>query len=58
MEVILKVNTFTRPYNFSGLPTGEYTIVVEDGTGKHVNIISYRVNKDKNMLRLSKILSL
>src|SRR5690242_12927838 len=33
-ETLRKVNGFLRPYNFDGLPEGEYTIRVEDEYGK------------------------
>ena len=33
-EVLIDVKSFVRPYNFSELPEGEYTIVVADKNGK------------------------
>lgn len=33
-EKLISIQEFARPYNFSELPKGDYTIFVEDGSGK------------------------
>ncbi|MBX2946844.1 MAG: hypothetical protein KF725_13500 [Cyclobacteriaceae bacterium] len=52
-EVIVNVSTFSRPYNFNGLPYGKYTLVIEDSTGKHEEILEYLV-KERGLLRFQK----
>jgi len=37
-----KMDGFMRPYNFDGLPEGQYTIKVEDENGKTVEKINYK----------------
>jgi hypothetical protein len=44
-EVLNNVGSFKRPYNFSELAQGNYTIVIEDKNGKQVENVSYRLNK-------------
>ena len=44
-EVLNNVASFVRPYNFSELPEGEYTIVVEDKNGKQVEKVQYSMSK-------------
>ncbi len=44
-EKIQHVVSFIRPYNFSKLGEGEYTIEVVDKYGKQVEIINYSLNK-------------
>lgn len=40
-EEIKRQNNFVRPYNLDGLPYGEYSIVLEDESGRAVEKISY-----------------
>ncbi len=51
-EVILNVNMFSRPYNFTGLPSGEYSVIIEDTTGKQEEIIVHQVSKEKRFFKL------
>jgi hypothetical protein len=44
-EVFNNVSSFKRPYNFSQLTEGQYTIVVEDKKGKQVEQVNYTMNK-------------
>ncbi|MBX2970453.1 MAG: hypothetical protein KF803_13875 [Cyclobacteriaceae bacterium] len=54
-EVIAQVSAFIRPYNFSGMEAGEYTIVLEDKTGKQVEKISYRKNVVVSTIHVAKL---
>jgi len=44
-ETLKKVDSFVRPYNFSSLPEGDYTIEVADGSSCKVEKVSYRNKK-------------
>lgn len=44
-EAFANVSSFKRPYNFSQLEEGQYTIVIEDKNGKHVDQVNYTMNK-------------
>lgn len=44
-EVLANVTSFVRPYNFSELNEGEYTIVVEGKNGKQAEKINYEAQK-------------
>lgn len=54
-EVIANVNSFSRPYNFNGLPAGEYTLYIESTSGKYEEKIAYQGNKERGMLRFFKL---
>ncbi|MBX2963129.1 MAG: hypothetical protein KF687_11505 [Cyclobacteriaceae bacterium] len=54
-EVIGNASSFSRPYNFSGLATGEYTIEIEDATGKHEQVINHTTARPKTTLRFPRI---
>lgn len=54
-EVMNNVASFIRPYNFTQLAEGEYTIVLEDKTGKQVEKVNYRLNKVESIIRVSKL---
>lgn len=59
-EVIRKTDNFMRPYDFSSLPEGNYTIALSDGHVKHIGKVGHfhpahilpmrviRANKDEN----------
>jgi hypothetical protein len=49
-EVLNNVSSFKRPYNFSQLSEGQYTIVVEDKNGKHVDQVNYTMNKVQSFI--------
>jgi hypothetical protein len=38
-EVLLNTSSFVRPYNFSHLAEGEYTVILEDKNGKQAEKI-------------------
>ena len=44
-EEIRTSGSFVRPYNFSNLPYGDYTIVVKDELGQYNEKVSYSANK-------------
>jgi hypothetical protein len=54
-EVLSGVASFKRPYNFSQLPHGEYTIVIEDKNGKQFEQVNYTLNKIESFIRVSKV---
>jgi hypothetical protein len=54
-EVMTGVSSFIRPYNFSQLTEGEYTIVLEDKAGKQVEQVSYHLNKVESLISVSKL---
>lgn len=54
-EVIKKVGGFLRPYNFEGLPYGEYTIEVEDNHQRTVERVDYQSEKVKQLAKLVKV---
>jgi hypothetical protein len=48
---------FTRPYNFSNLKEGDYTIAVEDGSGTKVEKINHRSLKQSKAFHVVKLSS-
>lgn len=56
-ETIKHVDGFMRPYNFSNLPEGDYTVELTDHTGKKVEKVSYRSVKTEQLAGLIKISS-
>ena len=54
-ETIHKVDAFIRPYNFKGLPEGQYTIVVEDEAGQAVEKVNYKNEKVEKLIRIAKL---
>ena len=57
VEVLNNVASFVRPYNFSEMPEGEYTIVVNDKNGKHAEKINYASNKINSFISVSEIIN-
>src|SRR6187431_579412 len=54
-ETIKHVDGFMRPYNFSNLEEGDYTVELIDHTGKKIEKISYRNHKIERLAGLIKI---
>ena len=54
-EVMSNVASFVRPYNFSELPEGEYTIVLEDKNGKQVEKVNYAMNKIVSFVKVTEV---
>ena len=54
-ETMTNADGFVRPYNFRELPEGQYTITVEDETGKTVEKVSYAEGKVEKLIRIQKL---
>jgi hypothetical protein len=54
-ETIKKSDGFVRPYNFSHLPDGEYTIQIDDKNGRQIQKISYKREKTETFAHLLKV---
>lgn len=54
-ETLNNVTSFKRPYNFSNLAQGEYTIVLEDKNGKQVENVRYRMNTVNSFIHVAAI---
>ena len=54
-ETMRKIENFMRPYNFSSLPAGEYTITIVDGNGKRSHNITHSVQSNERAASLSRL---
>jgi flagellar hook assembly protein FlgD len=54
-ESFNKKSEFTRPYNFNGLPEGEYTIEVKDNFGRKIEKVNYSLGTVKSIIKVSKM---
>jgi hypothetical protein len=54
-ETLNKMTAFVRPYNFSELPEGEYTIELTDSQGKKVEKVNYSLGAVKSLVRVTKL---
>jgi hypothetical protein len=54
-ETLRKVDGFVRPYNFSSLPEGEYTIKISDKFGRQIEKITYKKEKSEPLAHLLKV---
>jgi hypothetical protein len=54
-EVIRKSTGFVRPYNFSKLPEGKYTIEIEDNSGTQLESVMYRRAGVDRLAHLQKV---
>lgn len=54
-EVIKKVDGFIRPYNFSELPYGEYTIEVADANQRTVERVDYQKESVKHLAKVVRV---
>jgi hypothetical protein len=54
-EVLSNVASFVRPYNFSELAEGEYTIVLEDKNGKQVEKVNYTMNRIVSFIKVTEV---
>ena len=54
-ESFQNVSSFTRPYNFTQLAEGEYTIIIEDKNGKQTEKINFTRNKLVSYVHVSRV---
>lgn len=54
-ERMNKVDGFLRPYNFQGLPEGQYTVKVEDDNGKTVEKVNYKAGRVEKLIHVRKL---
>lgn len=54
-ETIKKSGGFVRPYNFSNLPEGDYTIQIADKNGRQTEKIAYTREKTETFAHLLKV---
>ncbi len=54
-ELIKKSEGFSRPYNFEGLSEGDYTIEIEDVSGKMVEKVRYEMGKVEKLVKVTKV---
>lgn len=54
-ETLRKTEGFSRPYNFSGLAEGDYTIHVKDITGEQIEKVNYRAGKVERLVNVLKL---
>jgi hypothetical protein len=54
-ETLRQVDGFLRPYNFSKLPEGEYTLEVTDESGRKVERLSYIQGKIQNIAKVVRV---
>ncbi|HEY3402026.1 MAG TPA: hypothetical protein VGK59_01500 [Ohtaekwangia sp.] len=54
-EMLYNVASFMRPYNFSELSEGEYTVVVEDKNGKQAEKVNYAMNKITSIIKVTEV---
>ncbi len=50
MESLKRVDGFIRPYNFKNLPKGQYTVLIEDDSGRTVEKVEYQSDKENEAL--------
>lgn len=53
--MLFNTSSFVRPFNFSQLTEGEYTVVLEDKNGKQSEKISYTVNHVTSFVSVSPV---
>lgn len=54
-EVLNNVASFVRPYNFTELNEGEYTIVVSNKNGKQAEKVNYAANTISSFINVSEV---
>jgi hypothetical protein len=54
-EILLNTSSFVRPFNFSQLHEGVYTVVLEDKNGKQSEKINYVVNQLTSFVSVSPV---
>jgi hypothetical protein len=56
-ERVNNTDGFSRPYNFSSLAEGDYTIAIEDQSKKQLEKVSYRSERTTKILNVLKMAS-
>ncbi|HEX6224264.1 MAG TPA: hypothetical protein VFZ52_07635 [Chryseolinea sp.] len=51
-EKIKSTDGFARPYNFSNLPEGHYSIQVKDGISTRTETVNYHIKKEERTMHL------
>jgi hypothetical protein len=54
-DYVGKLDNFVRPYNFSELSEGQYTIELVDNDGKQIESVEYRSGKIEKLANLIKV---
>jgi hypothetical protein len=54
-EVLRRTDEFMRPYNFSHLPEGTYTIEIDDVSGKRYKTVEHRHNREQRIAHLTRL---
>lgn len=54
-EVLSNVGSFIRPYNFSALEEGAYTIELKDRNGKQLETVNYTKEKVTSLIRVTEM---
>ena len=54
-ETIRRIESFVRPYNFSSLKEGNYTIQLDGEEGKQLQNINYQKTEAKNLMNLTRL---
>jgi hypothetical protein len=57
-EVLNNIASFVRPYNFSQLEEGQYTVVVEDKNGKQVEKVDYKLDKIVSFVKVTGVVDM
>jgi hypothetical protein len=56
-EKVNNTDGFSRPYNFTSLSEGDYTIAIEDGAKKTLEKVSYRMPRTSKLLNVLRVSS-
>jgi hypothetical protein len=54
-EILANTDQFMRPYNFSSLPQGEYTIELKDEQGRRVLQVNHKFSQEKRTAHLTRL---
>ncbi len=54
-EVLTNVSSFVRPYNFTDMSQGEYTITVSGKNGNQTEKVNYTANKIESFISVSEV---
>ena len=54
-EILANTDQFMRPYNFSSLPEGEYTIELKDQQGRRIQQVNHKLSPEKRTAHLTRL---